>query len=218
MFGLRYGAAISIRAISFETRLRPTEYPSRLSRSFSIHAPANGNFRRSTLKQLIIGGSRSGKSRLAEQHALACGLPVTYIATATAGDEEMATRILEHQSRRPAEWALVEEPLRLADALQHHAAQECCLLVDCLTLWLSNLVCGGESARLDEERNRFLKVLPELPGHIILVASEVGMGIVPMGELSRRFSAEAGWLNQSVASICDEVTLTVAGLPYPLKR
>lgn len=170
------------------------------------------------MKELIIGGSRSGKSRLAEQHALNCGLNVTYIATATAGDKEMATRIAQHQSRRPAEWALVEEPVRLADALQNHAAQECCLLVDCLTLWLSNLVCGDEVAQLEEERGRFLKILPDLPGHIILVTSEVGMGIVPMGELSRRFSDEAGWLNQSVAAICDQVTLTVAGLAYPLKR
>ena len=217
MFGLRYGAAISIRAISFETRLRQTEYPSRLSRSFSIHAPANGNFRRSTMKELIIGGSRSGKSRLAEQHALACGLPVTYIATATAGDEEMATRILEHQSRRPAEWALVEEPLRLADALQHHAAQECCLLVDCLTLWLTNLLCANDDDSFKRERAAFLEVLPTLPGRIILVSNEVGMGIVPMGPLSRRFSDEAGWLNQEAARICQRVTLMVAGLPYPLK-
>ncbi len=170
------------------------------------------------MKELIIGGTRSGKSRLAEQHALNCGLHVTYIATATAGDKEMATRIAQHQSRRPAEWALVEEPVRLADALQSHAAQECCLLVDCLTLWLSNLVSGDEVAQLEEERDRLLRILPDLPGHIILVTSEVGMGIVPMGELSRRFSDEAGWLNQSVAAICDQVTLTVAGLAYPLKR
>lgn len=170
------------------------------------------------MKELIIGGSRSGKSRLAEQHAKASGLPVTYIATATVGDGEMAARIAQHQSRRPPEWRLVEEPLRLADALQRHAARESCILVDCLTLWLSNLVCGDEVAQLQEERDRFLEALPELPGHVILVASEVGMGIVPMGELSRRFSDEAGSLNQSVAAVCDEVTLTVAGLPYPLKR
>ena len=170
------------------------------------------------MKELIIGGRRSGKSRLAEQHAKASGLPVTYIATATVGDGEMAARIAQHQSRRPPEWRLVEEPLRLADALQRHAARESCILVDCLTLWLSNLVCGDEVAQLQEERDRFLEALPELPGHVILVASEVGMGIVPMGELSRRFSDEAGSLNQSAAAVCDEVTLIVAGLPYPLKR
>jgi len=170
------------------------------------------------MKELIIGGSRSGKSKLAEQHALASGLPVIYIATATAGDGEMATRIAQHQARRSPAWRLVEEPLHLADALLNHAAEESCLLVDCLTLWLSNLLCGNDVEQLQEERDRFLKVLLELPGHIILVANEVGMGIVPMGELSRRFSDEAGSLNQSVATICDEVTLTVAGLPYPLKR
>jgi len=169
------------------------------------------------MKELIIGGSRSGKSRLAEQRALACRLPVTYIATATAGDGEMAARIAQHQSRRPSSWGLIEQPLHLASVLLQQAAPGKCLLVDCLTLWLTNLLCGNEAAQLEPERDAFLNILPSLPGHIILVSNEVGMGIVPMGELSRRFSDEAGWLNQSVATICDQVTLTVAGLPFPLK-
>lgn len=167
--------------------------------------------------QLILGGSRSGKSTLAEQRASESGLVVSYIATATAGDEEMAARIAQHQTRRPSHWNIVEEPLRLADALQQHAAPDHCLLVDCLTLWLTNLLCAEDENLFQRERAAFLLTLPTLPGHIILVSNEVGMGIVPMGELSRRFSDEAGWLNQEVAKICERVTLMVAGLPYPLK-
>lgn len=169
------------------------------------------------MKQLILGGSRSGKSSLAEQLASESGLAVTYVATATAGDGEMAARIAQHQARRPAHWNIVEEPLRLALALQQHAAPERCLLVDCLTLWLTNLLCAKDEELFQRERAAFLEVLPALPGRIILVSNEVGMGIVPLGELSRRFSDEAGWLNQETAKICEHVTLMVAGLPYSLK-
>jgi adenosylcobinamide kinase/adenosylcobinamide-phosphate guanylyltransferase len=169
------------------------------------------------MKELILGGSRSGKSTLAEQRAAESGCAVTYLATATAGDEEMAARIAQHRARRPEHWNIVEEPLRLAQALQRHAAPERCLLVDCLTLWLTNLLCANDEELFRRERAAFVEVLPTLPGRIILVSNEVGMGIVPMGELSRRFSDEAGWLNQDVARLCERVTLMVAGLPYPLK-
>ena len=169
------------------------------------------------MKQLILGGSRSGKSSLAEQRAGESGLTVTYIATATAGDGEMAARIAQHQARRPAHWKIVEEPLQLANTLRKHAAPDRCLLVDCLTLWLTNLLCANDEALFQRERAALLETLPALPGHIILVSNEVGMGIVPLGELSRRFSDEAGWLNQEAARICERVTLMVAGLPYPLK-
>jgi adenosylcobinamide kinase/adenosylcobinamide-phosphate guanylyltransferase len=167
--------------------------------------------------ELILGGSRSGKSALAEQRAQDSGLAVIYLATATAGDTEMAARIAHHQSRRPAHWQLIEEPVYLSQALQQHAAADRCLLVDCLTLWLTNLLCHPNPEFLAQEKNRFLELLPTLPGQIILVSNEVGMGIVPLGELSRRFSDEAGCLNQAVARICERVTLSVAGLPYPLK-
>lgn len=169
------------------------------------------------MKQLILGGSRSGKSSLAEQRASESNLAVSYIATATAGDGEMAARIAQHQARRPAHWKIVEEPLQLADTLRKHAASDRCLLVDCLTLWLTNLLCANDEALFQRERAALLETLPALPGHIILVSNEVGMGIVPLGELSRRFSDEAGWLNQEAARICERVTLMVAGLPYPLK-
>jgi len=169
------------------------------------------------MKELILGGVRSGKSRLAEEHALASGLAVTLIATATADDEEMCLRILHHQARRPAAWTLVEEPLALADALRRHAAPERCLLVDCLTLWLTNLLCGGDTQRLADERDALLAVLPDLPGRIILVGNETSMGIVPNGELTRRFCDESGRLHQELARHCDRVILTVAGLPLILK-
>lgn len=169
------------------------------------------------MKTLILGGMRSGKSRLAEQHARESGLPVTYIATATVQDDEMRARIAHHQAQRHAHWNVVEEPLALAAALQRHAAAGHCVLVDCLTLWLTNLLCAQDEARLHQEIAALLDVLPGLPGHIILVSNETGMGIVPLGELTRRYCDEAGRLHQAVAKCCDKVILTVAGLPLNLK-
>ena len=147
------------------------------------------------MKELILGGVRSGKSRLAEQHARESGLPVTYIATATVQDDEMRARVAHHQAQRPDHWAIVEEPLALAAALQRHAAANHCVLVDCLTLWLTNLLCAEDEARLHREIAALLDVLPGLPGHIILVSNETGMGIVPLGELTRRYCDEAGRLH-----------------------
>ncbi|MFA7242713.1 MAG: bifunctional adenosylcobinamide kinase/adenosylcobinamide-phosphate guanylyltransferase [Sulfuricellaceae bacterium] len=169
------------------------------------------------MKELILGGVRSGKSRLAEEHALASGLAVTLIATATADDEEMRQRIRLHQQRRPSAWTLVEEPLALAAALRAHAAPYRCLLVDCLTLWLTNLLCSADQRRLQTERDALLAALPGLPGHIILVGNETNMGIMPPGELTRRYCDEAGLLHQELARRCNHVVLTVAGLPLILK-
>lgn len=169
------------------------------------------------MKELILGGVRSGKSRLAEQHAAATGLPVIYVATAHAQDAEMRARILHHQSNRPAHWQLVEEPLALASALQKHAAEGHCVLVDCLTLWLTNLLCLEDEARLQQEIAALLNALSTLPGEIILVSNETGMGVVPLGELTRRYCDEAGRLHQALAQQSDQVILTVAGLPLYLK-
>jgi adenosylcobinamide kinase/adenosylcobinamide-phosphate guanylyltransferase len=169
------------------------------------------------MKELILGGVRSGKSRLAEQHAQESSLPVICIATATAQDEEMRARIAHHQAQRLDHWQLVEEPLALAATLQLHAGEGHCVLVDCLTLWLTNLLCLDDEARLRQEINALLDVLPTLPGQIILVSNETGMGVVPLGELTRRYCDEAGRLHQAVAARCDRVTLTVAGLPLVVK-
>ena len=164
--------------------------------------------------ELIIGGARSGKSSLAERRAAESGLAVAYIATATIGDGEMAQRIAHHRERRPAHWRTVEEPLHLADALRSEAAPGRLLLVDCLTLWLSNLLLGPG---LEPERRRLLEALGDLPGRVIMVSNEVGWGVVPANELARRCAGEQGRLNQAVAALCDRVTLVVAGLPLELK-
>ena len=169
------------------------------------------------MKQLILGGVRSGKTRLAEQHAISTQLPVVYIATAQAHDAEMQARILHHQASRPQHWTLLEEPLALAHALRTHAAEGQCILVDCLTLWLTNLLCLQDESCLQQEINTLIEILPELPGTIILVSNETGMGIVPLGELTRRYCDEAGRLHQAIAAHCNKVILTVAGLPLTLK-
>lgn len=167
--------------------------------------------------ELILGGARSGKSRLAEQLAADSGLAVTYIATSQALDGEMRARITHHRERRPATWGLIEEPLELARVLRDNAAPDCCLLVDCLTLWLTNLLMLEDDARLAAQREALLETLTHLPGRIILVSNETGLGIVPLGELSRRYVDEAGWLHQALAERCQRVVFTVAGLPMVLK-
>lgn len=167
---------------------------------------------------LILGGARSGKSRLAEQRAISSGLPVTYIATATAGDGEMSERIAHHQSRRPDHWELIEEPLQLATALEQAAAPARCLLVDCLTLWVSNWLMQEDPAKFEVARNDLLAALQATSHHIILVSNETGMGVIPLGRLSRDFVDLSGWLHQDIAALADNVILTVAGLPLPLKQ
>ena len=166
---------------------------------------------------LFLGGARSGKSRLAERLATQSGLAVTYIATSQALDGEMSARIQHHRQRRPSDWGLVEEPLELARALRDNAAPGRCLLVDCLTLWLTNLLMLEDDTRLAMQRDAFLEALAELPGRIILVSNETGLGVVPLGELTRRYVDEAGWLHQAVAERAERVLFTVAGLPMLLK-
>jgi adenosylcobinamide kinase/adenosylcobinamide-phosphate guanylyltransferase len=165
---------------------------------------------------LILGGARSGKSALAERLAQAFD-DVVYIATAQPGDAEMAQRIAEHRARRPAHWRSVEQPIALAASLAEHARDGRCLLVDCLTLWLSNLLLSDDAQALARERAALLAVLPRLPGELLLVSNEVGQGVVPLGELSRRFVDQAGWLHQALASQCQRVIWVTAGLPLALK-
>ena len=184
------------------------------------------------MRELILGGARSGKSRLAESRVAAfeqVGLQVVYIATAEALDEEMAARVHHHQANRPAHWLTVEEPLHLGRALEEQAAPDRCLLVDCLTLWLSALLFKGEGGaqleagspltceRFWTERKALLGILPKLPGEIVMVSNEIGSGVVPENRLARRFADEQGRLNQDVAALCERVTLSVAGLPLSLR-
>ena len=169
------------------------------------------------MKELILGGARSGKSRLAEQLAIASGLKLTYIATATADDAEMRLRVAQHRQQRSEAWTLIEEPRALANVLRIHASADRCILVDCLTLWLSNLLGADQEAVFETERHALMQLLPRLPGHIILVSNETGLGIVPLGALTRRYTDEAGRLHQDIARCCDRVIFTLAGLPLILK-
>jgi len=165
---------------------------------------------------LILGGARSGKSHFAEQLALKSNLEVIYIATATVTDKEMATRIAHHQQQRPAHWQTVESPVYLADTLQTCAKSDTCLLVDCLTLWLNNCLFN-ENICWETQKQAFLEQITTLQGQQILVSNEVGQGIVPMGEVSRRFVDESGRLHQALAQLADQVIWVVAGLPQVLK-
>lgn len=169
------------------------------------------------MAELILGGARSGKSRLAERQAADSGLAVVYIATSQPLDGEMSARVAHHRARRPDHWGLVEEPVELARVLREHASAGTCLLVDCLTLWLTNLLMLEDDARLAAERDALLACVAELPGRVLLVSNETGLGVVPLGELTRRYVDEAGWLHQALAERCTRVTFTVAGLPMLLK-
>lgn len=174
------------------------------------------------MNTLILGGARSGKSAHGERLAAESGLEVVYIATAQVHDAEFGLRIAHHQARRPSHWKLVEEPFFLADTLRHHAAPQRCLMVDCLTLWLAQWICPDcnppQDKTWESELQSLLDILPSLPGEIILVSNEVGMGIVPLGEINRRFQDEQGRLNQAVARLCDNAIFMAAGLPLVLKK
>jgi len=167
--------------------------------------------------QLILGGARSGKSRLAEQTAIATQLAVTYVATAQALDPEMQNRIAHHQNQRPAHWSLVEEPLFLARTLQKIDRPNQIILVDCLTLWLTNLLLLEDQNVQELECEQLVHILPKLQSEIILVSNETGLGVVPLGEISRRFVDEAGRLHQVLGQIADKVMFCVAGFPMILK-
>lgn len=179
-------------------------------------------------RTLVIGGARSGKSAHAEVLAFATGRRLVYIATAQSGDEEMAQRIAHHRARRDQAWTTVEAPIALAEAIARHSAPDTVVLVDCLTVWLSNLLFAGqtefpevgpieEPAVFHAQRAALLDVLAKVPGDVILVSNEVGQGIVPTGAVTRWYADEAGRLNQAVAAVCDRAVLVVAGLPLQLK-
>ncbi|MCA1326572.1 bifunctional adenosylcobinamide kinase/adenosylcobinamide-phosphate guanylyltransferase [Herbaspirillum sp. alder98] len=185
-------------------------------------------------RTLVFGGARSGKSAHAERLALAAADAgeIIYLATAAGRtDAEMQLRIEQHRARRDAlggQWRTVQEPMALGRALREHGRADNVVLVDCLTVWLSNLLFadGIEFPEMGPiiaptaftlERVDFLRALQEAPGRVILVSNEVGMGIVPQGAVSRWFVDEAGRLNQSVAAVCEQVHWVAAGLPLSFK-
>ena len=164
---------------------------------------------------LILGGARSGKSRFAEATVLESGLRPVYLATAEARDGEMAERIRRHRARRGDAWATIEEPLEVAAAVKAHASAESILLVDCLTLWLSNLMAAGRDPRAETEK--LIEAFRAAAGPSVVVTNEVGGGIVPENALARAFRDHAGSMNQAVAAAADRAVLVVAGLPVVLK-
>ncbi|MES1953628.1 bifunctional adenosylcobinamide kinase/adenosylcobinamide-phosphate guanylyltransferase [Salinisphaera hydrothermalis] len=165
---------------------------------------------------LILGGARSGKSAFAEREALATSGAerFIYIATADAHDDAMAARIAHHRAHRDARWQTVEAPLQLGATLVQHDAPDTVILVDCLTLWLSNALAAD---CWEAERAGLIEALSACRGRVLLVSNEVGSGVVPLGELSRVFVDEAGRLHQALAGLCARVSLVVAGLPLDLK-
>ena len=164
----------------------------------------------------MLGGARSGKSAHAEQLIERATGPGLYLATAEPGDAEMAARIQRHRERRGDRWTTLEVPLELADALKKEARPDRPVLVDCLTLWLGNLMQAGRDPAT--ERVRLTEALTGLAGPVVLVSNEVGLGIVPDNELARRFRDEAGRLNQEVAAIADHVLFLAAGVAMELKH
>ncbi len=170
---------------------------------------------------LILGGARSGKSGYAEEIALDSGLPVIYLATALVLDEEFRIRVTHHQTRRPTHWQTIENPFHLGLTLSNLDRLNQLIIVDCLTLWLAQCICPECEIPKDvswlSEKSSFLETLPKLKSKVILVSNEVGMGIVPLGEISRYFQDEQGRLNQAVASIAETVSFIAAGLPIKLK-
>ncbi|WP_019025830.1 bifunctional adenosylcobinamide kinase/adenosylcobinamide-phosphate guanylyltransferase [Colwellia piezophila] len=175
----------------------------------------------------VLGGARSGKSRFAEQQVTALSQSqqksAVYIATATAIDAEMDTRIIKHQSDRGDNWQLIECPLSLADTLSNLKNNNI-YLVDCLTLWLNNHLYAvhkenrtAQGKYLQTEIDKLIKRLVLLNADIVIVSNEVGLGVIPMGESTRLYVDYCGWLNQKVAGIADKVTLVTAGIPMTIK-
>jgi len=180
------------------------------------------------IRTLVLGGARSGKSSHAERLAAGTQREVIYIATAAAGDSEMQARIALHRAQRPAVWQTVEQPLMLGAAIAEWSAPDRVLLIDCLTVWLSNLLFSEEKIYPEvgqiippqlfhQQRAAFLQALSDAAGDVIMVSNEVGMGIVPQGAISRWFVDEAGRLNQAVAASCERAVFVAAGLPLMLK-
>ncbi len=176
---------------------------------------------------LITGGARSGKSAYAEKLATESGLPTTYIATALARDDEMRSRIEQHRARRPDNWSTVEcTSAALGPAILKVSGTGTCTIVDCLTLWLANILApvegsaepaSGQLRLLEAERENLVRAIKTAPGTLLIVTNEIGAGVTPMGRLTRTFVDEHGVMNQRVAEACDRLTLMVCGTPLAIK-
>ncbi len=166
--------------------------------------------------ELIVGGARSGKSSYALSRAESGNANLTFIATAEAKDDEMKSRIERHRQERSPRWKLIEETHHLSSFIDQFGRDDI-ILVDCLSLWLSNWLCSPRAASWNEEKNACLDKLRQSPARWLLVSNEAGMGVTPMGELNRQFIDESGWLHQQLAQLADRVTLVMFGIPLTLK-
>ena len=164
---------------------------------------------------LVLGGARSGKSAFAERLVRETGRARLYVATGRAWDDEMRERIARHRDERGPDWQTIEEPLALADTLARHAREGTATLVDCLTLWLTNLMLDERD--VDAETGALAQALPGLDGDVVLVSNEVGQGIVPDNAMARAFRDHAGRLHQRIAASADAVHFVTAGIPQRLK-
>ena len=167
-------------------------------------------------KTLILGGARSGKSRLAEKLAINYNLELIYVATAEARDDEMIDRIHHHIERRGPDWKVIEEPTNIAILIRETSTENNVMLVDCLTLWLSNLFDKGLNS--ENEISSLITAINDAKGTVIFVSNEVGQGIVPLNKLARNFRDEAGRMNQEIAAAVSDVYFITAGLAQPLKE
>ena len=166
--------------------------------------------------ELVVGGARSGKSQYALDLAKSTGNNLYFVATGRALDDAMSDRILRHRAERGPEWSLVEEPQCLSSLVTDFSESDT-VVVDCLTLWVTNWLCGENPRGWQDEKTTFIAALENSPAHWILVSNETGMGVVPMGELSREFVDESGWLHQEIAKVSDSVTSVMFGIPQILK-
>lgn len=165
---------------------------------------------------LVLGGARSGKSRHAEELAIATQKTLIYIATAQFSDEEMRERIDIHQSTRGNNWTTIEAPIDIVATLKENQGNT--ILIDCLTLWINNLLFHFPHASIEDRVTDLLAALKNYQGNIFLVSNEVGLGIIPIGEVSRRFVDESGRMNQRIAAIADKVIFMVSGIPMQIKQ
>ncbi|MDR6632867.1 adenosylcobinamide kinase/adenosylcobinamide-phosphate guanylyltransferase [Phyllobacterium sp. 1468] len=163
----------------------------------------------------VLGGARSGKSAFAEGLIEASGMDAVYLATGRAWDVEMSERIAQHKQRRGGSWTTIEEPLDLVDVLQRECVGNRAVLVDCLTLWLTNLMMSEKD--IETETARLVAALKKLKGAVVLVSNEVGLGIVPENRMARDFRDHAGRLHQAVAGAAAQVYFVAAGLPLKMK-
>jgi len=169
-------------------------------------------------KILVLGGCRSGKSSHALQLAESMGQGRIFVATCVPRDEEMQARVKRHQQERDATWTTLEVPVDLAGAIRKHSPAAEVMLVDCLTLWLSNLLMQDPDVdRIRAGIQALAEAVQSAPNELVLVSNEVGAGIVPENRLARRYRDLAGWANQAMAAVCDRVVWTVAGIPVTIK-